>query len=158
MRQRPDLPLRNSWAMVMMQGLLVALVTMPAAELLCSRYQADALLGLAFFPLALLTQSPFADAHIPILARMRRQSAAGVLSEETAEVSTLRLCKLVRGCVRRLSTFQPPLSHFQGANGCWPLHFAVLLAFVCRKLQQANKGSHGFCLLLLPSPSTKHQH
>ena len=60
------------------------------AEVLCSRYQADVLLGLAFFPLALLTQFPFSDAAIPILARMRRQSSAGVISEETAEVGPWR--------------------------------------------------------------------
>lgn len=60
------------------------------AEVLCSRYQADVLLGLAFFPLALLAQSPFSDARIPILARMRRQSNAGVISEETAEVGPHR--------------------------------------------------------------------
>ena len=50
------------------------------------RYQTDMLLGLAFFPLSLLMHSPFADTNIPVLARMRRQTSAGVVSEETAQV------------------------------------------------------------------------
>ena len=47
------------------------------------------LLGLAFLPLALLIQSPFADVQIPVLARLRRQTPAGFASEETAEVRPL---------------------------------------------------------------------